>query len=92
MKKTRVPKGEKYWYIVCDCDGFEAEEAFDNYLYSDKLLFESGNYFTSLEEAGRMIRKLCAVLKGADAVEMPESNEVDMILREIGLEVGGEDA
>lgn len=72
----RVKKGERYWYVVNDCDGVEVEYAYDDYTHTDKALFELGNYFTDRESAEAVARKIRAVLKGADVIEMPSEEEI----------------
>lgn len=76
MEKTRVPKGEKYWYVVNDCDGVDIECAYDNYLYSDKALFDIGNYFHTAAEAEAMVHKIRVVLKGAEVYTQEEITEI----------------
>lgn len=72
----RVKKGEKYLYVLCDCDGFYIGEWTDNRCGCDKTLFELGNYFHTKEEAEVMEKKLRAVLNGADVIEMPSEEEI----------------
>lgn len=89
MEKKRFEKGEKYWCVGEDMNPLEAVCG-ENWAL-DVLRFEADNCYTDYHECYVMCGKLRAVLKGSDVIEMPESNEVDMIQREIGLEVGGED-
>lgn len=72
----RVKKGEKYWYVICDCDGFYIGEWTDNRCGGDNALFELGNYFATKEEAEAMANKLRAVLKGAEVIELPSEEEI----------------
>lgn len=72
----RVNKGERYWYILCDCDGFYIEEWIDNRCGGDKALFELGNYFATKEEAEAMAEKIRKVLKGADVYTQEEITEI----------------
>ena len=67
MEKTRVPKGEKYWFINCFGEVVSTTEQgiIDNY-----YRFNVGNYFHTKEEANTMTRKLRAVLKGTDVIEI----------------------
>lgn len=91
MKKTRVNKGEIYFYIWTDCYlNFEVHYATD---FWDKLNnddFEKGNYFHTAEEAGQMIHKLRAVLKGADVIEMPSEKDAEFESNKL-LELSGHD-
>ena len=66
MEKTRVPKGEKYWFI--NCFG-EVVSTLEGGIIDNTKRFEIGNYFATEEEAESMARKLRAVLKGAEAIE-----------------------
>lgn len=76
MEKTRVKKGEKFWFIdlnfeVCLLSHSDQREPTDDWLY------DSGNYFATLEEAEAVARKLRAVLNGADVIEMPSEEEIE---------------
>lgn len=68
----RVKTGYLYWYITIygevECD-YECDSV------GDFKCFSSGNYFHTKEEAEAMAKKLCAVLKGADVIEMPSEEE-----------------
>jgi hypothetical protein len=71
----RVKKGERYWFIS---DRFEVCFSIeDNSPISDKH-FETNNYFHTREEAEACARKLHAVLKGADVIEMPSEEEIEI--------------
>lgn len=73
MKKTRVPYGEKFWFIRTDGRinyGLEYED-----LYC-KDFFDCGNYFATKEEAEQAARKIRAVFAGADVIEMPSEEEI----------------
>ena len=70
-KNQRVPKGEKYWYIDTTLTVYTDF----NYTDYDEERMDIGNCFATKEEAESMARKLRAVLKGADVVEMP-SNKI----------------
>lgn len=73
----RVKKGEKYWSLVYTSrDGFVALCYADTDIEGDILDFERGNYFADRESAEKMARKLSAVLKGADVIEMPSEEEI----------------
>lgn len=74
MEKTRVSKGENYWYI----DEFgRVQSCTDNYEpYPSLVRFKTGNYFLTKEEAKSMAHKLNAVLKGADVIETPSEEEI----------------
>lgn len=72
MKKTRVNKGEKYWFI----NSFgEVVSKTESGVIDDAKRFEAGNYFSTKEEAESMANKLRAVLDGADVIEMPSEEE-----------------
>lgn len=71
----RVKKGEKYWYIDLEgdwCTYWDIED----YLSSDDLI-AIGNYYHTEEQAESVVRKLRAVLKGADVIEMPSEEEIN---------------
>lgn len=72
MTKTRVPKGEEYWHIGQWGDILMTSEE-DSPI--DDWLFQCGNYFRTKDEAEAMAKKLRAVLKGADVIEMPSEEE-----------------
>lgn len=68
----RVKKGEKYWYI----SGLLTVEArYETNGIMDAELFKTNNYFPANEYTPKMVeemaKKLRAVLKGADVIEMP---------------------
>lgn len=73
MEKTRVPKGEKYWYIN-DC--LYVSEGYERGICISEVHFIKSNYFHTKEEAEAMARKLRAVLKGADVIEMPSEDDM----------------
>lgn len=88
MEKTRVPKGEKYWYIY---DRFEVAFSIeDNSPISNKH-FETNNYFHTQEEAESMASKLRAVLKGADVLEMPSEEDITEKIFSSAGEIVGRD-
>lgn len=72
MKKERVSKGEKYWYISLVTgygkNGISVDWDYDEYSMLENLKYAEGNYFVTQEEAESTARKLRAVLNGA-AVE-----------------------
>lgn len=79
MNKTRVKKGEKYWYINTNAAITAMWADWDmegNYPSIDTTRFENGNYFQTCAEAEVMARKLRAVLKGADVIEMPSEEDI----------------
>lgn len=84
MEKTRVTKGEYYWWI----DSYEFQPHFaqettqDDYLGQSDERYEVGNYFNSFFEAESMANKLRAVLKGAEVIEMPSEEEIQKVLAE----------
>lgn len=77
MEKTRVKKGEKYWiitqigfdYCVIPVISGENKDLDDD-------AYNKGNYFHTKEEAEAMVRKLRAVLKGAEVIEIPSEEEI----------------
>lgn len=73
MNKTRVPRGGVYWYLDCDVTAMASIETGHEVCESR---FKVGNYFTTRNSALAMARKLRAVLKGADVIEMPSEEEV----------------
>lgn len=76
MEKTRVPKGERYWCIRIVLGLIEIVSYIDNYHCCDNKAYESGNYYLDKDEAKNDERKLRAVLKGADVIEMPSEEEI----------------
>lgn len=74
MEKTRVSKGENYW---CIDRGLDVGANTDVNNYFDEVMFRVGNYFHTKEEAESVARKLRAVLKGADVIEMPSEEEIE---------------
>lgn len=77
MEKTRVPKGEKFWYI--QINGYEVAihwlpECQANKWFADRC-FDCGNYFHTKEEAEAMTQKLRAALNGVEVIEMSDENE-----------------
>ena len=78
MEKTRVNKGEKYWYIHYVMDNvFSIEESIDDYEIFDNYKYKYGNYFHTKEEAKSVALKFLAVLAGADVIEMPSEEEIE---------------
>lgn len=75
----RVKKGEKYWFIASDffADDFYITYGVDFYEDIQDGRFALGNYFHTKEEAEAMAKKLRAVLKGADVIEMPSAEEIN---------------
>lgn len=73
MEKTRVPKGEHYYYI--NVFG-EVVVDLDYRIDIDNQKYKNGNYFLDKESAESMARKLRAVLAGADVIEMPSEDEI----------------
>ncbi len=72
-QKQRVPKGEMYFYINEGCHVSDWKDTGGSFSAMRLLL---GNYFHTKEEAESMARKLRAVLKGADVIEMPSEEEI----------------
>lgn len=77
MEKKRVKKGEKYWYIIVSTDIYVCEWI-EQYDEDDDEQYAFGNYFATKEEAESMAKKLCAVLAGADVIQLPSKSEIDM--------------
>lgn len=77
MSKTRVPKGEKYWFIN---ENFDIEYDYEQYSICDDRRFDLDNYFITEEKAQVVAKKLRAVLKGADVIEMPSEEEYEKII------------
>lgn len=89
MKTTRVSRGGEYYYLhhnhlsICiDCD-------FRNTI--DDNRYEIGNYFRTKEEAETMARKLRAILKGADVIEMPSEDVIKGKAIDIAQNICGDD-
>ncbi len=72
----RVKKGEKYWYIYLGSRNIVATEKVDYYNSTNDDYFRNNNYFHTKEEAEAMVRKIRAVLKGAEVIEMPSDKEI----------------
>lgn len=77
MKKTRVPKGERYYLIVQERSEFTIRVYFDEYDDWNDADYENGNYFYTKEEAEAIANKFRAVLNGADVIEKPSTWEID---------------
>ena len=79
MEKKRVPKGERYWYLTFDDDGL----IFWDWVIDDyggvehKNRYDFNNYFYSATEAESIAKKIRAILKGAEVIEMPDEEEVE---------------
>lgn len=69
----RVENADKCYFV--DSFGNVSCILSSNYLY-DKLI-SANNCFNSEEEAEAMAKKLRAVLKGADVIEMPSEEELE---------------
>ena len=72
----RVKKGEKYWFVEVFAFSPFVESCTEINSIGDDNRFNCGNYFHNRKEAELMARKLRAVLKGADVIEMPSEEEV----------------
>lgn len=73
MEKTRVHKGEGYWFIFrTKGGGFVVNYKIEEGSSDDDARFDIGNYFVVRDEALFMARKLRAVLKGAKVIEQNE--------------------
>lgn len=87
MSKTRVKNGEKYWFINTNAAQTNMWADWDmegNYPSIDKARLKNGNYFNTKEDAEVCARKLRAVLKGADVIEMPSEEEIESVASKIG--------
>lgn len=62
-----------YWTI--DNTGY-VFEIYDQNYSTDNMRYEIGNYFATQDQAEEMAKKLKAVLKGADVIEMPNEKEM----------------
>lgn len=80
----RVKKGEKYWYI--GADKYIPILSYDMRTIFEDDRYRSGNYFTDYSEAEAMAKKLRAVLKGAEVIEMPSEDEFNKQIKEIGVD------
>lgn len=67
----RVKKGEKYQLMHIIWNRIYVTDTVDMDFERDRDNFNQGNYFHTQEEAESMVRKLRAVLNGADVLEMP---------------------
>lgn len=79
MEKTRVPKGEMYWFINTNAAITRMWVEWDiegRYPAIDAARLKFGNKFLTQEEAESMANKLRAVLKGAEVIETPAPDEV----------------
>lgn len=82
-KKQRVPKDEPYYWIMSSSKyGFLSVYHEEMNLVSDNDRWESGNYFNSRKDADVIAKKLNAVLKGAEVIEMPSDEEIQKVLAE----------
>ena len=72
----RVKKGEKYWFVEVFAFSPFVESCTEINSIGDDNRFNCGNYFHNRKEAELMARKLRAVLKGADVIEMPSAEEI----------------
>lgn len=72
MEKTRVPRGQRYFYIASENDyyiNWVVEYRYDNRYPVDDDYFNSGNYFPTEKAAWNMIDNLVALLDGAELKE-----------------------
>lgn len=81
MEKTRVNKGEKYWFIDSN---LRVRYIINTNLFVDKDFFTIGNYFHTKKEAEEMVEKIRKVLNGAWVLTPPEgeifSRKVEAVL------------
>lgn len=88
--KQRVPKGEKYWYIGTDWRGIiVVYSTRDVNMVEDRNRFKDHNYFVTKKEALSMTKKLRAVLAGADVIETPSEEEMEIEANKIAEEIAG---
>lgn len=72
-----VEKGEVYWSIILDEDDEPYATPYVNEgTHIDIGRLTSKNSFNTREEAEVMVRKLRAVLNGAEVIEMPSEEEI----------------
>lgn len=83
----RVRKGERYWYLRGNLEVAPAEETDSIF---DRSAYLNLDYFHTKEEAESMLKKLRAVLKGADVIEMPSEEEIAEKINECGFRIGKE--
>lgn len=73
-----VEKGEVYWSIILDEDDEPYATPYVNEgTHIDKGRLTSKNSFNTREEAEVMVRKLHAVLDGADVIKLPSKEEIE---------------
>ena len=70
----RLNKNEKFWFI--DFENMSVTFDFDDYESWSNIKNTLGNYFHTEEQAETMARKVRAVLKGADVIEMSSKEEI----------------
>ena len=87
----RVKKGEKYWFVEVFAFSPFVESCTEFNSIGDDNRFYCGNYFHNRKEAELMARKLRAVLKGADVIEMPKYVEEFNAGEEIYIQKGYSD-
>ena len=92
MEKTRVKKGKPYYWIMSSSKcGFLSVYHEEMNLVSDNDRWESGNYFNSRKDADAIAKKLNAVLKGAEVIEMPSKEELTEKIFSTAGEIVGRD-
>lgn len=77
----RVKKGEEYWFIDRDGGILWRYEA---YSCQDDMMFDCNNYFHTKEEVESMVRKIRAVFKGAEVIEMSSEDELRGFVKGVG--------
>lgn len=85
----RVNKGEKYWLIHIMWNRIYVTDITDMHYECDRDNWNQGNYFNTKEEAEAVARKIKAVLKGADVIEMPSEEEINNDATYYGYAVAG---
>lgn len=76
MTKTRVPYGERYWYLVFFGGEVLVYSNTERNFSNDNEHFAMGNYFYTKEEAESMAHQICAVFKGAKVIDVPSEEEL----------------
>lgn len=77
-----VEKGEIYWSIILDEDDEPCAIPYVNEgTHIDIGRLTSKNSFNTREEAEVVVRKLRAVLDGADVIEMPSEHEIKKTIK-----------
>lgn len=73
--RMKMERQKTYWTIGNSGSVFEIYD--QNHPFDD-FRYEIGNYFATRSQAEEMARKLKAVLKGAEVIEMPSEKEISL--------------